>query len=127
MTNIFETKEQYLEFRNFWKTFHKDGGHKAKKVDQTTYNYLTGKNVVTGYRLESDLKGGHHMVYLAILGKNFDKGFGNATYSTLETLRVAFKHSPHRFTEFFDGYLTEEQKTVAVDRINTYLIEKVKS
>lgn len=121
MENIFETKEQYVAFRNFWKQFHLDGGHKAKKVEYTSYY---SKDIV-GWKMESDLKGGHHLIYLAALARKMDKGFGNASKETLQGLLHTFTYGPLYYTNMFAGVLTDAQRDVVVERIKAYLTEKL--
>lgn len=70
-TNFFETKEQYLAFRQSWKNFINSGNHKKYKV-RHTYD--------DGYHWESDLKCIHHVIYAVIRGKDISTLFTVPTH-----------------------------------------------
>jgi hypothetical protein len=77
--NVFETVEDYQNLRTFWKKFHADDKHRAVKQE-----YRTSKWGASGYgdgelayHKVSPLKSIHHAIYLAAMGKDLKKAFGN--------------------------------------------------
>lgn len=76
-STFFESKEQYLQFRQNWKQFIKDGRHlkkcpgttTARIIDPATHRY-TYKSVEL--RHESELTFIHHLIYCLLCGKQFN-------------------------------------------------------
>lgn len=81
MSNIFETKEEYLEFRAKWRQLYKDGFHKPQPVPQTT-GWGTYKKIV-GYHQISPMNVVYHLTFNAILGREMGRGFNRASRSKL--------------------------------------------
>lgn len=108
MTNIFETKEDYLKLRVFWKTFHAEGGYKPKKISYTAilgYNIST-KEFITqeGYDMVSDLTVYHHAIYLAATGKSLEKAFLNISWETASIIKHKISWTLARFDKQLPDY-----------------------
>ena len=63
--NFFDSKEEYLTFRQAWKDFHKEGKHKPVPHD----DYYGGTRYV------SDLMCVHHLIYALLRGRDIRKMF----------------------------------------------------
>jgi len=64
-----DSKEKYLAFREVWCDFINSG--KAKKIKVERSNSWGGN-----YRY-SELQGCHHLIYILLMGKHSDTGFGS--------------------------------------------------
>jgi len=62
---FFDSKEEYLQFRQAWKDFHKDGKHKKKP----TTDYCGGVSH------KSELTCAHHLIYALLRGRDITKSF----------------------------------------------------
>lgn len=66
-TKFFASKEDYLSFRQAWKDYINEGKHKK---------YSHGENYLNEpLPPESDLNAIHHIIYLALCGRDIGKGF----------------------------------------------------
>ena len=65
---FFSSKEQFQQFRQSWKDFHRDGKH--NKVEKTTWDGVKYK--------ESDLLCVHHLIYALLRGRDISKSFVSA-------------------------------------------------
>jgi len=62
---FFESKEEYLHFRQAWKTFYKDDKQKKKEH----------KDYYGGIHRKSDLTCEHHLIYALLRGRDITKSF----------------------------------------------------
>lgn len=120
--SVFETKEQYVAFRQQWKKLHADGAFKKKPVPQHRYNYATHNIDVVGYHQESDMTAFHHMAFLVALGKDLNVSFGNVTKSYYpDTLPLYWALTRGEGAlDVFGDTLTEGQRLVILNRINEF-------
>lgn len=126
--NLFQSKEEYQTFIDFWKRIHRDGTIKpvrheyiGSRFDPSTKDIL----YFPGHYNESPLTAHRHVVYLAITGRSFSKAFGKIHLSTLNHLRdnarvaLTFKNPKYRteYFEFFGDSINEEIKDKVLHRI----------
>lgn len=79
-TNIFETKEQYLNFRNHWRKLYADGYHKRVRRTYNTchYNEVTKTyDDAEAYYNISPLGPWHHLMFALATGRDPMRAFGN--------------------------------------------------
>lgn len=124
MSNIFETKEAYLEFRAKWRKLYADGFHKRQPVAQTGMEYVNGKweYPVLGYHQISPLNVAYHLAFNAILGRE-DRGFNRAS-----KVKLGSKYGPYNTKHVVDdeiftnlGIMDASQRNLISDRISTFL------
>jgi hypothetical protein len=122
MSNIFNTKEEYLALRNFWKNYHAEGRHKAVSTP-----YYTREKTPVGFHKVSELNRDAHLIYLAAIGKPLDKAFGNASPETLADMTFQFSVS-YYLNKFniFEGNISPQYFGAIKARILDYLAEKKK-
>jgi len=125
MSNIFNTKEEYLALRNFWKNYHAEGRQKAVKTPY--YSSYTRDKTPVGFHKVSELNRDAHLIYLAAIGKPLDKAFGNASQETLDDMNFQFSTS-YYLNKFniFEGNISPQYFGAIKSRILDYLVEKKK-
>lgn len=125
MSNIFNTKEEYLALRNFWKNYHAEGRQKAVKTPY--YSSYTRDKTPVGFHKVSELTRDAHLIYLAAIGKPLDKAFGNASQETLYDMNIKFSTSYYldKF-KIFEGNIDHQYFGAIKARILEYLAEKKK-
>ena len=112
--NLFQSKEEFQTFMDFWKRIHRDGSVKPVRHDYAG-----------GYYMESPLSAPRHLVFLAITGRSFAKALGRIHLDTLASLRdganvaLTFKHPSYRaaYFDFFGDSIAEEAKGPILLRI----------
>jgi hypothetical protein len=110
---IFDTKEQYLNFRSQWKSFINAGG--AKKVTIKYKHWLTGEEIK--YK-KSPLSAEYHMLYCLILGKDLSKIFKFKDVGVEEKYKFYVKRVLNCLTKWNDPnyhvvkYMGEESKNI---------------
>lgn len=71
-TTLFQSKEDYLAFRQAWKDFHNSG--KAKPI-QTPFEYKIQDRIYTRRDKTKPLKSYHYMLYNILRGKYAETGY----------------------------------------------------
>lgn len=125
MTRIFETKEEYLKLRQFWKDYHANGLHRKVECEGEAYSSTTGEFYPFNY-MESPLWSVHHLIYLAASGKPLDKAIGNRKEDTNIFLLNSFRFLRGRNSYFilFGDSIPEKYYTPICERIIEYLTEE---
>lgn len=125
MTSIFETKEEYLKLRQFWKDYHASGLHRKVELEGEAYSRATGEFHPFNY-MESPLWSVHHLIYLAASGKSLDKAIGNRKKDTNNFLLYNFSFLRGRNSHFilFGDSIPEKYYTPICERIIEYLKEE---
>lgn len=124
MLNILENKEDYLKLRDFWKTLHAEGKHKATRREYTTGIYDTAtKSWLKGYHMESDLEFRQHLIYLAAVGRDLSKATTNMHLETIENMLSSLRYcsvNPQGNTWFFgyfEGIIDPKYRPAIINRI----------
>lgn len=135
VSNIFDTKEDYINFRTKWKQLYADGEHKPVRYDYTGIHWIGMRNgkrydKVPGYYMESSLKCIEHLFYCAAIGKDLDEIVSNMTYDTAERIRndvwYARVHGRSGWPSVIVAtWLTNEQNCIVAYRIE-HALEKRK-
>lgn len=137
---IFDTKEQYIAFRNAWKALYANNYHKRVPVQKQAITRDRDANKWVSYtytKYESPLTVIDHLLYAVGRGPAFvEKGFGNATrffhltqfYRMLWTFAAAnaIGDLKARLSELFGDTLTEEQRHAIAVRTIDYVQKKHK-
>lgn len=127
MTSIFESKEEYIKLKNFWKEYHKLKLYQKIEVEGESYNYESGETDIFYYR-ESPLKSLHHLIYLTAVGKSLEKAIGNCKEDTVNYILYCFLHLRSRNSWFslFDDAISKKYYDGICEQIIEYLKEKQK-
>lgn len=128
--SIFETKEQYLNFRANWRQLHADGFHKQKvEVEQRSYTVKDGKwDVYTvGVHRVSALTVLHHLTFNLAIGRDPAKTFGEREPTKWNKPALYYNLSYGQFGhrgdfDIFGDTLTPEQK----DKLQLMVQEYIK-
>jgi hypothetical protein len=113
INNIFETKEQFLAFRNNWKKLYSDGFHKPVPIPQIVYNYTTKELDTVGYHMQSPMHVGYHLIHALALGKDVKKVLSKKTNITELLSKLWIVGSNQYSAKFFEPFgdtLTEQQR-----------------
>ncbi len=134
MMNVFENKEDYLKLRDFWKTFHAEKKYAAVPKEFTRFDYSQRKSVVAGYHMVSPLEFRHHLVYLAAVGRDMEKGTKGMWLSTIEGIRSDLSFVRNRpadlkkyWFELFGDAIDEKYYGVIADRIKDFFDSEYQS
>jgi hypothetical protein len=127
-TSVFETKEDYLKLRTFWKQFHAEGKHKAVKVEYqhskpNSSGYYDGD---MGFHMQSQLTLRQHLIYLAAMGKPLSKALSETTYTeTKNDIKVIFgwKLTAVQPFKLFGDAIDPKYQEAIIARINDFIKE----
>lgn len=112
--SVFETKEEYLAFRSFWRQLFKDKKH--LKQPEAFYDW---KGKVAGYHRVSALGLKEHLIFLAASGKNMDKAFETMQKHTARNL-----YGVSKSFALFGSVIDEKYHKAISDRIEAFLQTK---
>ncbi len=73
-TELFESKEHYLQFRQAWKDFH-NSGKVVWREDIEVYSWAERKNVIMKNVKQTSLSAEHYMLYNLLRGYDAQRGF----------------------------------------------------
>jgi hypothetical protein len=108
--NIFDTKEEYLAFRNHWKKLHADGFHKT----------------LNPYTQDSQLDAWHHLVFNLAIGRTPPrKAFripDEPSQFKPELYYIIERKYHSKLFGNFPGVLTQEHKDRIKVRIREFLL-----
>lgn len=132
---IFTSKEEYLNFRNTWKSFIRQGLHKPYYVEyKRSWLKPNDPNYIEKVK-HSPLKTYYHLLYCLLIGKDLNKilekskrpeYFVNDLVYLLEALAQMRYTGPHfikevkeskPYTEIFEQFLTKERIIKILDEI----------
>lgn len=119
-TNIFDTKEQYLAFRNHWRKLYADGFHKRVKHEYkngSAINYETWTPIPplheTGFYMESPLSAFHHLVFNIVTGRDPFRAFKEKPEKKYTFTQTGAKlYYSKDFSAFGETLNTEQQDKI---------------